>query len=69
MKKMVEKVVFRARTFYKINGNFAYVKGSSFYQNDEGQAFIYGYDKNKKFNKIEIAVATLKVCHIFEAKE
>lgn len=69
MKKMVEKVIFRARTLYKINGAFAYVKGSGFYQNDEGQAFIYGYDKNKKFNKIEIEIATLKVCHIFEAKE
>lgn len=44
--KMIERVIFRAKAISKTN-KCIYVKGSGFYQNDKGHAFIYGYDKIK----------------------
>ena len=48
--KMIERVIFRAKAISKTN-KCIYVKGSGFYQNDKGHAFIYGYDKNKNLIK------------------
>lgn len=63
--KMIERVIFRAKAISKTN-KCIYVKGSGFYQNDKGHAFIYGYDNKKKFHKVEIMISTLKVYHYFE---
>lgn len=64
--KIIERVIFKAKAINKMNSNPIYVKGSGFYQNDKGHAFIYGYDKNKKFNKVEVLISTLKIYHMFE---
>ena len=64
--KIIERVIFKAKAINKMNSNPIYVKGSGFYQNDKGHAFIYGYDNKKKFHKVEIMISTLKVYHYFE---
>ena len=50
--KIIERVIFKAKAINKMNSNPIYVKGSGFYQNDKGHAFIYGYDNKKKFHKV-----------------
>lgn len=37
--KMIERVIFRAKAISKTN-KCIYVKGSGFYQNDKGHAFM-----------------------------
>ena len=51
--KMIEGDIWKLKQLVKLIS--IYVKGSGFYQNDKGHAFIYGYDKIK-FNKVEINI-------------